>query len=117
MRDLPKTCRLSQSKHPGFKSKFNNIVVLPLADFPTIRPLILLGYSGLLNLVVFSSFHDKSLISIFILNIILYLNIKTYMKHINNNFNCVKCKRKTEAKDLLNVKSKNDRPMLRGICT
>src|SRR6218665_3843301 len=98
-------------------SKFNNIVVLPLADFPTIRPLILLGKRGLLNLVVFSSFHDKSLISISILNIILYLNIKTDMTHINNNFYCVKCKRKTETRDLLNVKSKNDRPMLRGICT
>src|SRR6218665_2082313 len=119
MRDLPKTCRLSQSKHPGFKSKFNNIVVLPLADFPTIRPLILLCNSGLLNLVVFSSFHAKSLISISILNIILYLNIKTDMKHINNtcNFYCVKCKGKTKTRDLLNVKSKSDRTMLRGICT
>src|SRR6218665_2240430 len=98
-------------------SKFNNIVVLPLADFPTIRPLVLLGKRGLLNLVVFSSFHDKYLISISILNIILYLNIKTDMKHINNNFYCVKCKRKTDTRDLLNVKSKNDRPMPSGICT
>jgi len=39
------------------------------------------------------------------------------MTHINNNFYCVKCKRKTETRDLLNVRSKNDRPMLRGICT
>ena len=30
---------------------------------------------------------------------------------------CVKCKIKTETRDLLNVKSKNDRAMLRGICT
>ena len=30
---------------------------------------------------------------------------------------CVKCKRKTETRDLLNVRSKNNRPMLRGICT
>src|SRR6218665_3438812 len=113
----PASYRSLTNNHPGFKSKFNNIVVLPLADPPTIRPLILLGNSGLLNLVVFSLFHDKSLISISILNIILYLNIKTDMKHINNNFDCVKCKRKTETRDLLNDKSKNNRPMLRGICT
>src|SRR6218665_3567162 len=30
---------------------------------------------------------------------------------------CVKCKRKTETRDLLNFRSKNNRPMLRGICT
>jgi len=29
---------------------------------------------------------------------------------------CVKCKRKTETKDTRNVISKNNRPMLRGIC-
>src|SRR6218665_3600790 len=117
MRDLPKTCKLSESNHPGFKSKFNNIVVLPLADFPTIRPLILLGNSGLFNLVVYSSFHDESLIFISILNIILYLNIKTDMNHIYINLYCVNCKRKTETRDLLYVNSKNNRPMLRGICT
>src|SRR6218665_4089279 len=113
----PASYRSLTNNHPGFKSKFNNIVVLPLADPPTIRPLILLGNSGLLNLLVLSPFHDKSLISISILNIILYLNIKTDMKYISNNFYCVKCKRETETRDLLNVKSKNNRPMLRGICT
>ena len=29
---------------------------------------------------------------------------------------CVKCKSKTETRDIQNVVSKNDRPMLRGVC-
>src|SRR2546428_579412 len=34
----------------------------------------------------------------------------------NDNLYCVKCKSKTETRDIQNVVSKNDRPMLRGVC-
>jgi hypothetical protein len=78
-------------------------VVLPQPDFPTIKPLRLLGNRGLLCLLESASFHDRSLTSI--LNIV----FKSIMY-------CVKCKRKTETKDVQNVTSKNGRPMLRGIC-
>src|SRR6218665_2837711 len=52
-----------------------------------------------------------SLLNIFV------LNNKTNMEHTYINLYCVQCERKSETRDLLNVKSKNGRPMLSGICT
>ena len=46
--------------------RFNNRVVFPHPDFPTINPLILRGSNGLLNRLLKFSFHDKSVISIFL---------------------------------------------------
>ena len=35
---------------------------------------------------------------------------------MSNNMSCVKCKSRTETRDIQNVVSKNNRPMLRGVC-
>ena len=34
----------------------------------------------------------------------------------NDNLYCVKCKSRTETRDIQNVVTKNNRPMLRGVC-
>ena len=35
---------------------------------------------------------------------------------MSNNLYCVKCRSRTETRDIQNVVSKNNRPMLRGVC-
>src|SRR5688572_27032923 len=69
---------------------------------------MLLGNSGLLDLFDASLFHDKFLTSMVVFNINVFVfKITMY---------CVKCKRKTETRDIRNVVTKNNRPMLQGVC-